>query len=315
MIAAINGPAVGVGRDDDAADGHPPGRRRRADRASCSRGAGSCPRHARAGSCRASSASAGRWSGWRPGACSRPGGARRRAGAQPAPRRELLDAARALARGDRREHRAGVGRARAPDDVDDARRRAPDARPPRRLARRCSPAASRPTRRGRHVVPREAPARNSPTASATGSRSCFRAGGRPRSNSAGGVVDGCPQAPVTCAAIQRAGSVGEQQPHLRDRRHRDGLRRRRRLASSRSSSSAASTRSLQPVIRMLGPGGSCASSTMRRSCVPSSHATFGLLSAWALSPSAGLASGGAPSASARSSVVVSNRARSRSRRR
>ena len=30
MIAAINGPAVGVGRHDDAADGHPPGRRRRA---------------------------------------------------------------------------------------------------------------------------------------------------------------------------------------------------------------------------------------------------------------------------------------------
>ena len=47
---------------------------------------------------------------------------------------------------DRREHGAGVGRARPPADVEDARRRAPDARPPRRLARAWSRAGSRRTR-------------------------------------------------------------------------------------------------------------------------------------------------------------------------
>ena len=69
IIAAINGPAVGVGATmtlpmdirlaaEDARSG------------SCSRAAGSSPRRARAGSCPASSASAGRSSGSRPAACS-----------------------------------------------------------------------------------------------------------------------------------------------------------------------------------------------------------------------------------------------------
>ncbi len=60
--------AGGRRRDhDDAADGHPHGGRGTPRSASSSRAAGSCPRRARAGSCRASSASARRWSGWRPG--------------------------------------------------------------------------------------------------------------------------------------------------------------------------------------------------------------------------------------------------------
>ena len=63
----------GRGRDhDDAADGHPPRRRAARRSASSSPAAGSCRRRARAGSCRASSASARRWSGWRPAASSRP---------------------------------------------------------------------------------------------------------------------------------------------------------------------------------------------------------------------------------------------------
>ena len=57
---------------DDAADGRAPGRLVRRRWASCSRVAGSCPRPARAGSCRASWASARRWSGWPPGASSTP---------------------------------------------------------------------------------------------------------------------------------------------------------------------------------------------------------------------------------------------------
>ncbi len=70
---------------------------------------------------------------------------------------ELLPAARALAHRDRREHRARVRRARAADDVADARRRASDARPPRRLARDARARAVRRRNRGDHLVSREAP--------------------------------------------------------------------------------------------------------------------------------------------------------------
>ena len=75
--------------------------------------------------------------------------------------------ARARAR-DRREHRAGVGRARAPADVADARRRAPDARPPRRLARDGRARAVGRRGRGRHRLPREAPGAASPTSVSDG---------------------------------------------------------------------------------------------------------------------------------------------------
>ena len=81
-------------------------------------------------------------------------------------RRAARRRARARAR-DRREHRASVGRARPAADVEDARRRAPDARPPRRLARHGRPRPVRRRGRGRHRVPREAPGAASPIASAT----------------------------------------------------------------------------------------------------------------------------------------------------
>ena len=71
VIAAINGPAVGVGITMTLpwTSAWP---RREPRSASCSPAAGSCPRHARAGSCRASSASPRRWSGWPRGGCSPP---------------------------------------------------------------------------------------------------------------------------------------------------------------------------------------------------------------------------------------------------
>ena len=65
VIAAINGPAVGVG----ATMTLPMDVRLAATTRGwvlCSRAAGSCPRPARAGSCPGSSVSAGRWSGSRP---------------------------------------------------------------------------------------------------------------------------------------------------------------------------------------------------------------------------------------------------------
>ena len=59
---------------------------------------------------------------------------------------ELLPAARELAARDRREHRGGVGRARAAAAVADARGSAPDGRAPRRLARDVLARDSRPMR-------------------------------------------------------------------------------------------------------------------------------------------------------------------------
>ena len=124
---------------DDAADGHPPGRRAARRSGSSSRAAASCPRRARAGSCRASSASARRWSGSRPGACSLP---RRRwpAGSCAAciPSDELLGAAHALAREIADNTAAGVGRAGPPAAVDDARRRRTRWRPTAPTRARCS---------------------------------------------------------------------------------------------------------------------------------------------------------------------------------
>ena len=60
------------------------------------------------------------------------------------PSGELLDAAHALA-AEIAEQRAGVSRARAADDVEDARRLAPDVRASRRLAGGCSTGVNRPT--------------------------------------------------------------------------------------------------------------------------------------------------------------------------
>ncbi len=79
-----------------------------------------------------------------------------RARTQPAPRRRAARRRHGARARDRREHRAGVGGARQAHAVEDARRGAPDARAPGRLAR---DVRSRPVgRRGRggHVVPGEA---------------------------------------------------------------------------------------------------------------------------------------------------------------
>ena len=59
---------------------------------------------------------------------------------------------------DRRQRRARLRGARPAPDVDDARRRASDARPPRRLAGDVRPRTVRGRARGRDVVSREAPA-------------------------------------------------------------------------------------------------------------------------------------------------------------
>ena len=134
VIAAINGPAVGVGITMTlpmdvrivAAD---------ARSASCSRAAGSCPRRARAGSCRGSWGSRRRWNGCGTGRVfsaeeALAGGLVR----SMHPADEVLAAARALAARDRRQRGARVGRAGAADAVGHARRRAPDGGSPRRLA-------------------------------------------------------------------------------------------------------------------------------------------------------------------------------------
>ena len=73
------------------------------------------------------------------------------------PAGELLDAAREHRFGDRREHRAGVGRARPAPALDDARRRASDDRPPRGLAGNVLPRSIRRRGRGHHGVLGEAP--------------------------------------------------------------------------------------------------------------------------------------------------------------
>ncbi len=67
-----------------------------------------------------------------------------------------VSVARARAR-DRPEHRARVGGARAAADVAHARRRAPDGGPPGGLARDGGARTVRGRRRGRHLVPGEAP--------------------------------------------------------------------------------------------------------------------------------------------------------------
>ena len=71
------------------------------------------------------------------------------------PQAELLEAARALAARDQRE-RAGLGGARAPHAVDDAGGGAPDGGAPGRLAGDVRARTVRRRARGRHVVPREA---------------------------------------------------------------------------------------------------------------------------------------------------------------
>ena len=183
VIAAINGPAVGIGATMTLPMDVRLAVRDGTHRASCSSVAESCPRRARAGSCRGSSASAARWSGSPPAACST---RRRRSeaawSAAVHPAGELLDAARALAARDRREHRAGLRRARPPADVEDARRRAPDARPPRRLARDVLPRArSADAVEGDHRRSSRSARPSSRTGSATACRTSCPVGARPTS--------------------------------------------------------------------------------------------------------------------------------------
>ena len=140
MIAAVNGPAVGIGVTMQLADGHPHRLRSARASASCSRAAASCRKPPRAGSCRASSASRRRWSGAIPAACSAQEALAGRLVSKVVPPDELLPAARALATRDRRQHRAGFDRADPADDVAHARRRPPDGsaqgRQPRHLRAR-----------------------------------------------------------------------------------------------------------------------------------------------------------------------------------
>ena len=135
VIAAINGAGRRRRRHDDAADGHPPRQHDGPLRVRVRP-----PRHRARGVLVVVPAARRRH---------QPGG---RVGATPgrvfaadealagglvrsvhAPD-DLLPAARALAARDRRQHRAGVGRADAADDVAHARRRPPDGGAPRRLA-------------------------------------------------------------------------------------------------------------------------------------------------------------------------------------
>ena len=116
---------------------------------------------------------------------------------------ELLDAARRAGPGDRRQRRTRLGRAGPPADVEDARRRAPDARPPGRLARdarprpvggrasRASPRSSRSARRA------------SPTASAPDSRTSCPGGRSPTSPERPSTSR--PAAPARATARRRTG--------------------------------------------------------------------------------------------------------------
>ena len=102
----------------------------------------------------------------------RAGGARPRARPiRPRPRRPAARRLRA-GRRDRLHHLRRVGGHDPPDALADARRVPPDGRPPRRLTghRVARPVGGRPRRRD--VVPREAPARSSPTRSPPTSRRC-----------------------------------------------------------------------------------------------------------------------------------------------
>ena len=148
------------GHHDDAADGHPAGGRAARRSASSSPAAASCRRRARAGSCRGivGISQAMEWVATGP-RLRRAGGAGRRARAQ-RPR-----AGRAAARPRTRSPREiadntapGVGRARPPAAVADARRRRTRWPPTAPTRGRCSRAASpRTPREGVTVVPREAP--------------------------------------------------------------------------------------------------------------------------------------------------------------
>ena len=173
VIAAINGAGGRGRRDDDAADGRPARRRERPHRLRVRP-----PRDRPRGVLELVPAAGRRHQpGDGVGAtgrvfCAR-GGARRGPGPQPPSRR---GAARRRGRArprDRRQHRAGVGGAGPPDDVADARCRAPDVAH-RADSRGMFPAASRPTPpKGSRRSSRSAP-RSSPTGSATGYRSDAR---------------------------------------------------------------------------------------------------------------------------------------------
>ena len=160
MIAAINGPAVGFGDHHDAADGHPHRvhaarigfvfARRGVVPEACS--TWFLPRLV--GMARAAEwVYTGRVFSGGGGAAGRPrepGGARRT---------QLLPAARELARGDRGQHVGDVGGPLAPAHVAAARRRPPDGGASARLAMHGVDGALGGCVRGRHGLPREAPAR------------------------------------------------------------------------------------------------------------------------------------------------------------
>ena len=114
VIAAINGPAVGVGVTMTLPMDIRLAARRR-EWASCSPGAGSCPRPARAGFCRGWWASARRWSGWRRAGLRRARGAGRAARAEHPPGRGAVRRRPRAGARDRREHGPGLGCAGAAD--------------------------------------------------------------------------------------------------------------------------------------------------------------------------------------------------------
>ena len=146
VIAACNGPAVGIGVTMQLRHGHPHRAARRRASASYSLVAASCRRPPRAGSCRASSASSRRSPGAIRARCSTP---RKRSPAASSPEvRAAGPAAAARPRHrarDRREHRAGLCRAHPPDDVARPRHGSPDGSAQGRLRAASIRAAPRPT--------------------------------------------------------------------------------------------------------------------------------------------------------------------------
>ena len=131
VIGAINGPAVAQAPPFRSPWTSASPRRQRASDMS-SAGAASCLKPAQAGSCPASSASAGRWNGRCRGACSEP--RRRSSGGW------CVRCTRRRARGrcarhrprDRAQRGPSVGGAAPPNDVEDAGRRSPDGGAPHR---------------------------------------------------------------------------------------------------------------------------------------------------------------------------------------
>ena len=132
------------------------------------------------------------------------------------PADEVLGRGAGAGAGDRGERGAGVGGAGAADDVDDAGRRAPDGGPPGRLAGDVRARAVGRRARGRHLVPGEAAGRSSRTASATGCRSCSR-GGRSRCSARAPARLRCgTRARLRSAACELLAAVREHRLPVRD---------------------------------------------------------------------------------------------------